>query len=54
MTNPLPLPPWTIHLLKSGTFGLDGGAIFGSVPKALWERTTRTTTPLPLAYIPAL
>lgn len=30
---------WKIHILKSGTFGLDGGAMFGSVPKALWERT---------------
>ncbi len=28
-----------IHLLNSGTFGLDGGAMFGSVPKALWNRT---------------
>jgi len=25
-------------VLKSGTFALDGGAMFGSVPKALWER----------------
>ncbi len=33
------LGPWTIHPLTSGTFGLDGGAMFGSVPKALWQRT---------------
>ncbi len=39
MINPLSLAPWTIHPLRSGTFGLDGGAMFGSVPKALWERT---------------
>ncbi len=39
MTYPLPLNPYTIHPLRSGTFGLDGGAMFGSVPKALWERT---------------
>ena len=39
MTNPLPLGPWTIHLLRSGTFALDGGAMFGSVPRVLWERT---------------
>lgn len=39
MADGLHLGPWTIHLLKSGTFGLDGGAMFGSVPKALWERT---------------
>ena len=35
----LALGSWTIHILRSGTFGLDGGAMFGSVPKALWERT---------------
>ncbi len=39
MTSPLRLGPWTIHPLRSGTFALDGGAMFGSVPKALWERT---------------
>ncbi len=39
VNNPFSIAPWTIHLLKSGTFGLDGGAMFGSVPKALWERT---------------
>ena len=33
------LGDWTIHLLRSGTFGLDGGAMFGSVPRVLWERT---------------
>ncbi|MFB0515476.1 MAG: MBL fold metallo-hydrolase [Candidatus Neomarinimicrobiota bacterium] len=33
------LGPWIIHPLRSGTFGLDGGAMFGSVPKVLWERT---------------
>jgi len=39
MSNPLPLGPWTIHPLRSGTFALDGGAMFGSVPRVLWERT---------------
>ena len=39
MPDPLSIPPYTIHVLESGTFGLDGGAMFGSVPKALWERT---------------
>lgn len=27
-----------IHLLSDGSFGLDGGAMFGVVPKVLWER----------------
>ncbi|MHB1224583.1 MAG: MBL fold metallo-hydrolase [Gemmatimonadaceae bacterium] len=29
---------WTIHELQAGGQRLDGGAMFGVVPKALWER----------------
>ena len=29
-----------IDLLSDGTFKLDGGAMFGIVPKPLWQRTT--------------
>ena len=29
-----------IRLLNDGTFKLDGGAVFGLVPKPLWEKTT--------------
>ncbi|UCH63526.1 MAG: MBL fold metallo-hydrolase [Fidelibacterota bacterium] len=39
MISPLDLGSWTIRPLHSGTFGLDGGAMFGSVPRVLWERT---------------
>jgi len=28
-----------VHLLKDGSFALDGGAMFGVVPRALWEKT---------------
>jgi len=28
-----------VHLLKDGRFALDGGAMFGVVPRALWERS---------------
>jgi glyoxylase-like metal-dependent hydrolase (beta-lactamase superfamily II) len=28
-----------VHLLRDGTFGLDGGAMFGVVPRVLWEKT---------------
>lgn len=28
----------TLHLVSDGTFRLDGGAMFGVVPKVLWER----------------
>ena len=27
-----------IHLLNAGFFRLDGGAIFGVVPKVIWEK----------------
>lgn len=30
---------WTCHAVMTGTFKLDGGAMFGSVPKALWDRS---------------
>ncbi|NND71712.1 MAG: MBL fold metallo-hydrolase [Rhodothermales bacterium] len=29
---------YTLHPIETGTFGLDGGAMFGVVPKPLWER----------------
>ena len=28
-----------VHLLHDGTFALDGGAMFGVVPRALWEKS---------------
>lgn len=30
---------YNIHLIKTGLFRLDGGAMFGVVPKPLWSRT---------------
>ena len=44
MTAPTPLVQrhtlgrWTIHALQAGGQKLDGGAMFGVVPKPLWER----------------
>jgi glyoxylase-like metal-dependent hydrolase (beta-lactamase superfamily II) len=29
---------YTLHTLELGSFGLDGGAMFGIVPKVLWEK----------------
>ena len=26
------------HILNDGTFGLDGGAMFGVIPRPMWER----------------
>ncbi|MFT6825459.1 MAG: glyoxylase-like metal-dependent hydrolase (beta-lactamase superfamily II) [Patiriisocius sp.] len=31
--------PMTLHPIEAGNFKLDGGAMFGVVPKALWTRT---------------
>ncbi len=29
---------YTLHPIPTGEFGLDGGAMFGTVPKVLWEK----------------
>ncbi|HET9251660.1 MAG TPA: MBL fold metallo-hydrolase [Candidatus Eisenbacteria bacterium] len=34
----LRIGPYTVHFLSGGRFRLDGGAMFGVVPKVLWER----------------
>jgi glyoxylase-like metal-dependent hydrolase (beta-lactamase superfamily II) len=31
--------PYAIHPIETGGFALDGGAMFGVVPKTLWEKT---------------
>jgi len=33
------LGDWNVRTLESGTLWLDGGAMFGSVPKPLWSRS---------------
>ncbi len=30
--------PYSLHAIETGRFGLDGGAMFGVVPKPLWEK----------------
>lgn len=35
----LTLGSWTIHTIETGTLRLDGGAMFGSVPKPIWSKT---------------
>ncbi len=35
----LTLGPWTVHTLETGTLRLDGGSMFGSVPKPIWIRS---------------
>lgn len=31
--------PYQLHAIETGRFALDGGAMFGVVPKPLWEKT---------------
>ncbi len=38
MTGPLPLGKMTLEVVSDGTWRLDGGLMFGIVPKVLWER----------------
>jgi glyoxylase-like metal-dependent hydrolase (beta-lactamase superfamily II) len=35
----LKVGPYTIKAVPTGIFGLDGGAMFGTVPKVLWEKS---------------
>lgn len=30
---------YTLHAVETGVFGLDGGAMFGIIPKVLWDKT---------------
>jgi glyoxylase-like metal-dependent hydrolase (beta-lactamase superfamily II) len=30
---------YKLSIIESGSFGLDGGAMFGIIPKPLWQRT---------------
>lgn len=36
---PLKIGPYRVKPVPTGLFGLDGGAMFGTVPKVLWEKT---------------
>ncbi len=38
----LKIGDYTLHSVPTGQFKLDGGAMFGTVPKVLWERTNPT------------
>lgn len=35
----LEIGPYKVRAVPTGLFGLDGGAMFGTVPKVLWEKT---------------
>ncbi len=36
---PLKIGDYELHPIPTGEFGLDGGAMFGTVPKVLWEKS---------------
>jgi glyoxylase-like metal-dependent hydrolase (beta-lactamase superfamily II) len=36
--TPITIGPWTAHALETGFLRLDGGSMFGSVPKPLWSK----------------
>lgn len=36
--TPIELAGYRVRTVRTGTFRLDGGAMFGSVPRVLWER----------------
>jgi len=38
LVNTMTLGAWTVHAIQAGGQALDGGAMFGVVPKPLWER----------------
>lgn len=38
-TVKLTIGPYRIKAIPTGLFGLDGGAMFGTVPKVLWEKS---------------
>ena len=38
MSEPLIIGPWRVQTIESGYLWLDGGSMFGSVPKPLWSK----------------
>ncbi|MEW6057631.1 MAG: MBL fold metallo-hydrolase [Bdellovibrionota bacterium] len=37
--GPKKIGPYEIHTIETGSFALDGGAMFGIVPKTIWDKT---------------
>ena len=40
MSRPVEVGPWRVTALSDGTMRLDGGAMWGVVPRVLWELLT--------------
>src|SRR5688572_8272441 len=56
MSRPVEVGPWRVTALSDGTMRLDGGAMWGVVPKVLWERLTppAADNTIPIALRPFL
>ncbi len=39
IAGPQKIGPYEIHTIETGSFALDGGAMFGIVPKTIWSKT---------------
>jgi len=54
--NVLKIGDWEIYQLNGGKFALDGGAMFGIVPKVIWEKLIRPDerNRIPMAVHPLL
>ena len=39
MHGKMKIGKYELYIIESGTFALDGGAMFGIIPKPLWEKT---------------
>lgn len=39
LAGPRKIGPYEIHTIETGSFALDGGAMFGIVPKPIWNKT---------------
>jgi glyoxylase-like metal-dependent hydrolase (beta-lactamase superfamily II) len=40
LSRSMTIGPYTLHPVETGRFALDGGAMFGVVPKPLWKKTS--------------
>ena len=36
--EPMQIGRWDVQIIDGGSFALDGGAMFGTVPKAVWGK----------------
>ena len=42
---------YTVYVLETGRFALDGGAVFGVIPKALWSQRVTNDKNFQISYV---